>query len=415
MSDLVLREGEDRHPSLMSRPDDIHRGEARRFQRCLKKFNTWQVYCMKSKSVPDHSLTTRLDVDSIAKPNAVERRPYINTICQYANQHGLATQDLRSLLDLAILPSSLNQASRGLIIKSLYPACRVPSDMVYKIASSLGHGAHKPLASVQFALLRWLIMAHCAFEDASALSALYSVFFNLLGRMDIRAPLCHVLAMITKRKHVKPFRLDIIQRLSIDIPREPALEKLMRIFNQLGSPRSDKPGTQGLFILFPHPDPAWGERLRLIQQQAGITAVPTGTYTQSFIFSSVRKDVKIGAESSSTNSRKRSRDAFEMTNVDDIAQHLEDLNVPVPKAQNLNDRLLQQYLSTQSDEVIDSLLDGVLDPLFGKELEGMAKGDEVRRSTLESILTQSRLTTVCSLPQSLEPQAYLCRHCQNQQ
>lgn len=338
----------------------------------------------------------RSDIYSASSRKTVDRRPYINIICHYADQHGLKIQDLRSLLDLAISNSSLSQAHRGLIFKSLYPARKVPPDVIYKAVGSLGHGVQRPPASTQVALIRWLIMVHCTFEDARALRSLYGRLFNLLGRMDIRAPLCHVLAMITKRKHVKPYRRDILQQLALDAPREPGLEKLVRIYDNVGSRTADAAGAAALSISFPHPDTMWGEQLQMIQQQAGVTGISLGLYTQPFVFTKVRNGLQSSPHSLSIRPSKRSRDAYEMTNFDDMAQHLETLALPEIKIQDLDNRLLHQYLLTQSEETIERQLDGLHKSLFDKELEGIAKGREPKSRTLEDSLNHTRLAMVRS-------------------
>ena len=74
-------------------------------------------------------------------------------------------------------------------------------------------------------------MVYPALEDPSILSNLYSVIFNMLDMLSLRyeiqhssvklanssssANLCHLLAIITKRKHVKPFRIQYLL-VSID-------------------------------------------------------------------------------------------------------------------------------------------------------------------------------------------------------
>ena len=341
----------------------------------------------------------------------------MNTICQYADKHGLLTPDLHRLLDLAISPSSLDQANRGFIFKSLYPASKVPPDVIYKAVNSLGHGAQKPPASAQVALLRWLVMVYPTLEDSADFSSLYSVFFNMLGRMDIRAPLCHLLAMITRRKHVKPFRLDILRQLASDVPREPALEKLMRIYDHLGPDHLDAAAAKGPSIVFPHPDPVWGDQLQMIQQQTGLTSISPGMYTESFTFSVLRKDLKNGSNlpsGRSEHSEHRSRNALDMTNVNDIVKHLENLDVPLLKFQDLDDRLLHQYLVLRSGEEITTQLESVFTPVFDRQFDALAKGEDVKKSTLETIFTHTRLTKARFLLYRPETYAYFCRPCQNQ-
>lgn len=51
-------------------------------------------------------------------------------------------------------------------------------------------------------------MVHHLLENAAILSQTYGVLFNLLDTAAIRPQLCHLLALITRRKHVRPFRIQ---------------------------------------------------------------------------------------------------------------------------------------------------------------------------------------------------------------
>lgn len=75
-------------------------------------------------------------------------------------------------------------------------------------------------------------MVYPVLDDPSILSHVYSVIFNMLDMLSLRyeshhpsakpansessANLCQLLAMITKRKHVKPFRIQYLL-VSIDV------------------------------------------------------------------------------------------------------------------------------------------------------------------------------------------------------
>ncbi len=147
-------------------------------------------------------------------------------ICQYAHRNGLPASALRQLLDMVTQPSSFDEAILVRLIESLYPVSRVPADLVCTIVSALGHGKWKPSPALQNALLKWLIMIYDVLEDTATLSSLYSVLFNMLDMPSIRlvlqcqrssnianhvrANLCYVLAIITRRKHVKPYRVQVL-------------------------------------------------------------------------------------------------------------------------------------------------------------------------------------------------------------
>lgn len=103
-----------------------------------------------------------------------------------AHEQGLTNASLSSLVDIITLPSQLDQASIGALVRNLYPASKVPDAVVIKIVGSLGHGRSKPSYSVQCALLKWLVMAYDVLETPKVLSQLYSILFNLLDTVAIR-------------------------------------------------------------------------------------------------------------------------------------------------------------------------------------------------------------------------------------
>lgn len=167
-------------------------------------------------------------------PLQLQTELYVDTICEYAHQNGLSAPTLRQLLDTATLSTDFRPSRPNSIkiIKSLYPAGKVSSDLVCLVISSLGPGKAKPATSVQSSLLKWILMVYHVLEDASILSNLYSVIFNMLDMPNLRynfqhlfvnqansasSPnLCHLLAMVTKRKHVKQFRIQSLL-VSVDL------------------------------------------------------------------------------------------------------------------------------------------------------------------------------------------------------
>lgn len=93
---------------------------------------------------------------------------------------------LSDLIDLLTTPNFLDQASLAAIAKNLYPVSSVSSDVVLRVVSSLGHGAHKPSLNVQALLLRWLILAYHLIESPVVLSQAYTVLFNLIDTAATR-------------------------------------------------------------------------------------------------------------------------------------------------------------------------------------------------------------------------------------
>lgn len=111
----------------------------------------------------------------------------INSICQFSSHQGLPALALSTLVDLITLPSQLDQASVRALVKGLYPAARVSSDVVCRVVNSLGQGGQKTQPSTQNSLLKWLALVYDVLEDPSVLARLYNVLFNLLDMLSIRS------------------------------------------------------------------------------------------------------------------------------------------------------------------------------------------------------------------------------------
>ena len=109
-------------------------------------------------------------------------------------------------------PRHLDQASAAALLRDLYPAAHVPARLTQPVVASLGVGAGRPAAAVQALLVKWLVLVWDALEaeGRQELGRCYAVLFGLLEMMSIRAPLCHLLALMTKRVHVKPFRIQML-------------------------------------------------------------------------------------------------------------------------------------------------------------------------------------------------------------
>lgn len=77
------------------------------------------------------------------------------------------------------------------MIRFLYPATKVSSDLVCLVISSLGPGKSKPAASVQSSLLKWILIIYQVMDYPSILSNLYSVIFNMLDMLSLRYAFQH--------------------------------------------------------------------------------------------------------------------------------------------------------------------------------------------------------------------------------
>lgn len=208
-------------------------------------------------------------------------KPTVESLTSVLYDRGALPDELARLVDLVTLTNHLDQASKGAIIKNLYPVGKLNSDSVLKVVCALGHGQLKPSFPIQTLLLKWLIMVYHLLQDTSILSQTYGVLFNLLDTAAIRPQLCHVLALITRRKHVKPFRIQTILALSRQTGNDPNLTGLLRVFKNYYPEIIVGDAANGRAATFKHPDPQWRARLDEIHQQQ-TEAIQDGTVRNGF-------------------------------------------------------------------------------------------------------------------------------------
>lgn len=165
-----------------------------------------------------------------AKSRSVKVSGLVDVVCRHALDHGLDQDALRDVVQLVSVKTTLDQSSVTTLIKNLYPAQRIPKDVVIAVVGALGQGKGKPSLGTQDSLVKWLTIVHEIIEDPGVLSRLYSVLFGMLDMISIRTSLCYLLSLLTRRKHVKPFRIQQLLEISRGIGNEPALQGLLRVY-----------------------------------------------------------------------------------------------------------------------------------------------------------------------------------------
>ncbi|KAM3442925.1 hypothetical protein NHJ13734_002069 [Beauveria thailandica] len=200
------------------------------------------------------------------KARATLIKPSINSLASLAYERGLLPDALDALLELITTPSLLDQASLGVLLRGLYPVTRVSAACVLRVVGALGHGRLKPAMAIQALLLRWLIMVYHVLETPGVLSQAYPVLFNLLDTAATRPQLTHLLALITRRKHVRPFRIQNLLNLSRQTGNDPTLVGLLRVYKDYYPEIIVGEAVRGRASAFKHPDPSWRERLDALQE-----------------------------------------------------------------------------------------------------------------------------------------------------
>ncbi|KAI0897907.1 Mis6-domain-containing protein [Annulohypoxylon nitens] len=292
------------------------------------------------------------DVVAASKLTAKQRgsnvKPTVEKLASLSYEQGLLPEDLSQLIELLTTPNFLDQASLGNVLRNLYPAAAVNADFVVKVIGSLGHGKLKPSLAIQGALVKWLIMIYHIIDHQAILSQAYSVLFNLLDTATIRKQLCHLLALITRRRHVRPYRIQSLLSLSRQTGNDPSVTGLLRVFKDYYPEIIVGEATRAKASAFKHPDPQWRERLDEIQQaHAARTASRSERPLEAFRVARNRTHGKGPArlpEVHTSNATEKSITLEEIENVDGFVNNLERIELPNQLIAVLGDPLLQKLL-----------------------------------------------------------------------
>ena len=245
------------------------------------------------------------------------------------------------------------------------------------VVNGLGYGSRKASVSNQQLLLKWMIMVHDILEDPSVLSGLYSVFFNLLDMNSLRADLCPLLAQITRRKHVRPFRVQMLQNLSKKVGREPALSKLMQIYDAYVPSILDIKRPAGRVPEFSHPDPEWANQLHLVRERADLSADSLHQQEGYLSFHQGTKRLRLSASVEGSYSLDR------IDNAEDLVNNVEKIRIAGLATSDLDDPVLQRYLALGSEDTHTEDIDECFSRALIQQLDSLTSGRDAKKPLAE--------------------------------
>ncbi|KAF2268975.1 Mis6-domain-containing protein [Lojkania enalia] len=337
----------------------------------------------------------------------------VDVICHHAFNDGLNADVLQDVVQIVTRKTELDQTSVTTLIKNLYPAQRVSADVVITVVGGLGQGKGKPSLATQNALVKWLAIVHSVIEDVKVLSRLYGVLFGMLDMISIRTSLCHLLSLITRRRHVKPFRIQQLLELSRGLGNEPALQGLLRIYKDyypdiiLGSTAMSRNSFP------PRPDSEWRTRLLSIQESS--TAMDSPLSQQQNGFRVLRKGAKRSKVSvipdvHTFRAQETSVTLEEIDNVEDFVERLDSIEPPGQMISSLVDPLLQKFVDLRPSEITSTRIDLWLSTCLEEEFNIAQYGVETSANLseiLQGLYRQTQYTKSILPVVSTFLQAYL--------
>ncbi|KAL3471799.1 Mis6-domain-containing protein [Aspergillus californicus] len=311
-------------------------------------------------------------------------------IAAFAYGSGIPHAALERLLKIITKHNHLDQATITTLIKNLYPSERVASKLITQVVCCLGPTKNKPSPATQVLLMRWLILVYDVLDDRAHLSKLYAVLFNHLDMISLRKPLCHLLSFITRRKHVKPFRIQALMELvSTSGGDDRELISLLRVFkNYCPDVIVGDPIRKVLF--FKHPDPEWTNHVRQLLEINLQRIQESSSNSFQVVHRGLIKRSKVetivpDVQTSRVGQNRTSLE--ELRSVDHFIERLDKIELPNQIVSTLADGLAQKYLFLVKPEVANRRLNDWLESFLGDQLEYAQDFDDEGVDALGYVLT----------------------------
>lgn len=314
------------------------------------------------------------------------------SIASDAYESGIPQFALERLIKLITQNNHLGQGTTTTLIKNLYPLESVSSKLVTQIVCCLGTAGNKPSPATQSLLLRWLVLVFDFLDERAHLSKLYAVLFNHLTISSLRKPLCHILSFITRRKHVKHFRIQALMELLRNTGGdEKELISLLKVYKNyypdiivgdIGSRRSG--------LIFKHPDPEWSSHLRALQEANSerVQAAQSSNFQVVHRGATKRGKMEVIVPNVHTSRVSRSHTSLEeLRSVSHFVERIEKIELPNQIISTLGDNLAQKYIYLVHHETANRRLDDWLSGFLDDKLEHIEEGEEGDSEELTYLLS----------------------------
>ncbi|GBB86979.1 hypothetical protein RclHR1_13430003 [Rhizophagus clarus] len=272
-------------------------------------------------------------------------------LVELVSENGLEVAQLAEVLNVIII-GKLDHVDIIKLVKILLPRANVPNFLIIKVLSNLGNKVLK--YDVQALLLRWIIIVYNVIEDHSQLIKFYGVIFHYMEYNTLRPLLCHILYLMTRREHVKPYRIRKLIDLQTRFGPESHLLGLLTLYKDFF------PNLVTIRIppiknaIFKCPDVAWFQLFNQIQRRWNYSINDTPT-TRSSSFKQTAKRRKLDhveiPKACTFNATRNSITLEEITNIELLASNIDKIDLPSQLASVLENRMLQHIVVCNPERV----------------------------------------------------------------
>ncbi|RLV98379.1 hypothetical protein DV515_00010821 [Chloebia gouldiae] len=165
--------------------------------------------------------------DCVALKKKSVLQKHLDAVESTALKQGLPPEVFEILLNI-VLSGKFADTVNTRLLKSLIPASVIPEDSVVTAVSWLC--VSKCSGNIQLLFLKWLITVFDFIDRKEQLHALYGFFFSFLQDEKLCPYICHLLYLLTRKEHVKPFRIRRLLELQARMGLQSHLQALLSLY-----------------------------------------------------------------------------------------------------------------------------------------------------------------------------------------
>ncbi|KAI8146316.1 Mis6-domain-containing protein [Fennellomyces sp. T-0311] len=259
--------------------------------------------------------------------------------------------------------------------------------------------------AVVIALLKWAIAMYDIVDQPKELLKFYGAFFHYLPTASLRPSLCHLLYFMTRRQHVKPYRIQKLLEIAETVDYDAPLYGLLSVYKAY-QPDIIMPMSQKATTVFEPPLPHikdMCEQIRNIWNWEDMAEPDEALYRPQLINGrSKRRRTKddgtafaVPDATTSTAVEPGVVVIRDVGNVTELAQSLDNLQLPDQMAAVLDNRLLQFMIACDPDETtiarISSWMEQVLNSLLRRR-NGSPKMRQMFKEMLQKCIKMAHIT-----------------------
>ncbi|KAI9320722.1 Mis6-domain-containing protein [Dichotomocladium elegans] len=328
-------------------------------------------------------------------------RQDFDTLKKIINTYGLNEDQLKVLLDLATSQKcAMNFANS--VISCLLPRERVPSKCIVQIFGKLSDREFSP--KLMASLLNWVLVIYDYVDSVEDISKFYPVLFHYLTMETLRPQICHLLYYMTKRAHVRPYRVAKLLHLYEKSGEDTSIYALLTVYAtydpSITLPK--KPSRRKWHFSIPNPE--MRNTIKKIQSDWETEEIQTEiTRRPDMEDSTIKKrrvNLNMAAAIPSSQNIARSLDSTTISDIHTVvqlAESIDRLELPDQIASILGNRLLQHLVICDSNEITLARLNLWLSDTLISLIAPAQRSDVYRKSfqdILSKLIAMARLSRV---------------------